>query len=195
MAGDCNIRSAIKADGQRGSFWRGLLHFRRDRKGSTAIEFAMISPLFFGLLMAIMETGTLFLRLTALEAGVEEAKRVTMTGQVAGSGNAAAQEAAFRAAFCNQVSWLISCADVKFDVRAFTTFGVAAMPNPISAGTFNTAGLQFSPGLPCQIVVIRAYYETTAYSAFIRNDVANLGGGKILLGGSSAFRNEPFGAC
>lgn len=195
MAGDSSTGPAEMTASRRVPLLRRFQRFRRNRKGSTAIEFAMISPLFFGLLMAIMETGTLFLRVTAIEAGVEEAKRVTMTGQVAGAGNAAAQEAAFRAAFCNQVSWLLSCADVKFDVRSFTTFGAAAMPNPISGGSFNSAGLQFSPGLPCQIVVIRAYYETTAYSAFIRNDVANLGGGKVLLGGSAAFRNEPFGAC
>lgn len=169
--------------------------FVRGRDGATAIEFAMIAPLFFGFLFAILETGTLFLRATALEAGVEEAKRVTMTGQIAGSGNATMQEAAFRTAFCNQVSWIISCDDVKFDVRAFTTFGVAAMPNPINAGVFNPTGLQFNPGQPCQIVVIRAYYETKSVTGFIRNDVANLGNGNVLLGGSAAFKNEPFGPC
>ena len=169
--------------------------FLKDRKGSTAVEFTMIAPLFFGLLFAIMETGTLFLRVTALEAGVEEAKRITMTGQLAAAGGGPAQQTAFRLAFCNQVSWIISCDAVKFDVRAFTTYGAAAMPNPISGGVFNPGALSFNPGAPCQIVVVRAYYETTSVTALIRNDVANLGGGKVLLSGSAAFKNEPFGAC
>jgi hypothetical protein len=55
--------------------------------------------------------------------------------------------------------------------------------------------MQFNPGLPCQIVVIRAYYEVKSITGFIRNDVANLGSGNVLLGGSAAFKNEPFGAC
>lgn len=188
----------IKTLGMFGRGWFGASLRRRfiaHRKGATAVEFAMIAPLFFGFLFAILETGTLFIRATALEAGIEEAKRVTMTGQVAGAGAAPLQEAAFKTAFCNQVSWIITCADVKFDVRAFTTFGVAAMPNPVSGGVFNPAGLQFNPGQPCQIVVIRAYYEVKSLTGFIRNDVANLGSGNLLLGGSAAFKNEPFGPC
>jgi Flp pilus assembly protein TadG len=169
--------------------------FIQSRNGATAVEFAMIAPLFFMFLFAILETGTLFLRATALEAGVEEAKRVTMTGQVAGAGAPASQEAAFKKAFCDQVSWIITCADVKFDVRSFNTFGAAAMPNPVSGGVFNPGGLTFSPGQPCQIVVIRAYYEVKALTAFIKNDVASLSNGNVLLGGSAAFKNEPYGAC
>lgn len=169
--------------------------FRADRRGATAVEFAMIAPMFFGSLFAIMETGTLFLRQTALETGVEEAKRVTLTGQVAGAGGAPEQLSAFKTAFCNQVGWLLSCDDVKFDVRAFTTYGVAAMPNPVVNGVFNTGNMQFEPGKPCQIVVIRAYYEVSSITALIRNDVSQLSNGKVLLVGSAAFKNEPYGAC
>lgn len=174
---------------------RSFRQFVRNRTGATAVEFAMIAPLFFGFLLAILETGTLFLRTTAIEAGVEEAKRLTMTGQVAGAGNGAAQLATFRAGFCNQVGWIIPCEQVQFDVRAFNTFGVAAMPNPVKNGAFDPGGLQFNPGQPCQIVVIRAYYEAQGLTAMIRNDVASLNNGRVLLGGSAAFKNEPFGAC
>lgn len=191
MAEQDKTQAALTGRKARRIGWR----FIRNRKGATAIEFAMVAPVFLGFLFAIMETGTLFLRATALEAGIEEAKRVTMTGQVAGAGNATLQEAAFRQAFCNQVSWIITCGDVKFDVRSFKTFGIAAMPNPVAGGVFNPANLQFNPGQPCEIVVIRAYYEAKSLTGFIKNDVANLGSGNILLGGSAAFKNEPYGAC
>lgn len=187
-----------KDSGTSGKGWFGAGLRRRfiaNRKGATAVEFAMIAPMLFGFLFAILETGTLFVRATALETGIEEAKRVTMTGQIASAGAPAMQEAAFRTAFCAQVDWIIKCEDVKFDVRAFTTFGAAAMPNPVSGGVFDPTGMQFNPGLPCQIVVIRAYYEVKSITGFIRNDVANLGSGNVLLGGSAAFKNEPFGAC
>lgn len=190
--------AGIKAKGLLGRGWFGAGLRRRfiaNRKGATAVEFAMIAPLLFGFLFAILETGTLFIRATALETGIEEAKRSTMTGQIASAGTPALQESAFRAAFCSQVDWIIKCEDVKFDVRAFTTFGAAAMPNPVSGGVFNPTGLQFNPGQPCQIVVIRAYYEVKSITGFIRNDVASLSSGNILLGGSAAFKNEPYGPC
>jgi Flp pilus assembly protein TadG len=190
--------AGIRAKGHSGRGWFGAGLRRRfivNRKGATAVEFAMIAPLLFGFLFAILETGTLFIRATAIETGIEEAKRSTMTGQIAAVGAPALQESAFRAAFCSQVDWIIKCEDVKFDVRAFTTFGAAAMPNPVSGGVFNPAGLQFNPGQPCQIVVIRAYYEVKSITGFIRNDVASLSSGNILLGGSAAFKNEPYGPC
>ena len=176
-------------------FQKLIRRFVRHRKGATAVEFAWIAPMFFGSLFAIMETGLLFLKSNAIDAGIEEAKRVTMTGQVAGAGAANLQLEAFKAAFCAQADWIIDCANIKFDVRAFTTFASAAMPNPIVNKEFNAAGLDFKPGNPCQIVVIRAYYETTSLSAMIRNDVSNLNNGNVVLSGSAAFKNEPFGAC
>lgn len=188
----------------RQGIWQGLKHqaartgraFRRNRKGATAVEFAMIAPLFLGSLFAIMETGTLYLKTTALEAGVEEAKRVTMTGQVAGAGNASAQLAKFKSAFCDQAGWIIPCDAMKWDVRAFQTFGASAMPNRLKADkTFDETDLQFNPGKPCEIVVIRGYYMTKSITGIIRNDVAQLSSGDVVITGAAAFKNEPYGAC
>lgn len=172
-----------------------LLRFSRANRGSTAVEFAIVGPVFLGSLFAILETGTLFLRSTAIEAGVEEAKRLTMTGQLAASGNTTAQQEAFRRIFCSQVDWIIDCSAVKFDVRAFKKFGDAAVPSPIVNGKFESGALNFNPGGPCEIVVIRAYYEAASLTSFIRSDVSNLSNGNVLIGGSAAFKNEPFGAC
>lgn len=185
-----------EAKGRPNGFRRLIRRFARHRRGATAVEFAMIAPLFFGSLFAIMETGTLYLKTTALEAGVEEAKRVTMTGQVAGSGNATAQLSKFKSAFCDQAGWIIPCDDVKWDVRAFQTFGAAAMPNRLKADkTFDSSDLQFNPGKPCEIVVIRGYYMTKSITAMIRNDVAQLSSGDVVITGAAAFKNEPYGAC
>ena len=170
--------------------------FVRNRDGFAAVEFAMIVPLMFGMLFGIIETGTLFVRATAIDAGIEEAKRLTMTGQIAAvPGGGAEKIAAFKAAFCAQTSWIVDCNEVHFDVRAFTVFGANMMPNPIQNGVFNPGSLAFDPGQPCQIVVVRAYYIYTGMSSFMYNYVSNLGGGKFLMTGSAAFRNEPFGTC
>ena len=40
---------------------RSMRRFRRDRRGSAAVEFALVAPVFFALLFAILETGIMFL--------------------------------------------------------------------------------------------------------------------------------------
>lgn len=165
--------------------------FMRDRSGQIAVEFAMIGPLFFGLLFGILETGILYLKATAIDAGIEEAKRVVMTGQVQAAGTPAQQFDKFKAAFCDQAGWIIPCGEVTFDVRSFTSFTAASMPSPIGPGGVYNPNVQFNPGTPNQIVVVRAYHETTSVTAMIRNDVANLANGNVLLVGSAAFKNEP----
>ncbi|MCA0400632.1 MAG: pilus assembly protein [Proteobacteria bacterium] len=169
--------------------------FLRNRDGAVALEFAAIAPLLFGILLAILETAAIYLRSTALDAGVEEAKRLTFTGQIAAEGNADKQIAKFKEAFCNQADWIINCADVKFDVRAFKTFGAAAMPVPVVDGVFDPSRVAFDPGKPCEIVVIRAYLEIPTMTGMIRKDVSGLKSGNILLAASAAFKNEPYGAC
>lgn len=165
--------------------------FLRHRGGNVVVEFAMIGPLFLGLLFGILETGVLFLKSTAIDAGVEEAKRVVMTGQVQAAGGPTQQFDRFKLAFCDQAGWIIPCAEVSFDVRAFTSFTTANMPSPVNNGVFDNSGGQFNPGSANQIVVIRAYYQTTSITAMIKNDVANLTNGNVLLSGSAAFKNEP----
>jgi Flp pilus assembly protein TadG len=184
------VSSAGRAKPSRGRVFP-LRRFTRNRSGATAVEFAIVGPLFFGLLFGILETGLLYLKSTAIESGVEEAKRVVMTGQVVAAGSPAQQLAKFQTAFCDQAGWIIPCADVKFDVRAFTNFAAASMPSPVVGGVFTPGVTQFNPGTPNQIVIIRAYYETTSITAMIRNDVANLNNGNVLLAGSTAFKNEP----
>jgi Flp pilus assembly protein TadG len=168
--------------------------FIRHRKGS-AVESALVIPVFLGALLGIMETGLLFLKTTAIDSGIEEAKRLTLTGQVSSAGSGRLQLETFRNAFCDQSNWIIDCAKVKFDVRAFNTFGAGSMPDPIVNGQFSGRGLTFNPGKPCQIVVVRAYYETKSLTAMIRQDVSNLNNGNVVLTGASAFKNEPFGKC
>jgi hypothetical protein len=82
------------------------------------------------------------------------------------------------------------------DFYLTATFGAAAMPNRLKADrTFDDSGLQFNPGKPCEIVVIRGYYITKSITAMIRNDVAQLSSGEVVLTGAAAFKNEPYGAC
>src|SRR5215467_11538747 len=56
--------------------------FRRD-KGSAAIEFAMVAPVFFVLLMGTIEAGVIFFAQSSLQNAVNDAARLVRTGQTA----------------------------------------------------------------------------------------------------------------
>ncbi|RZA23118.1 MAG: pilus assembly protein, partial [Proteobacteria bacterium] len=66
-----------------GKFRRRL---RADQKGSAAIEFALIAPVFFALLMGIIEGGLVYVSQATLQNGVSEMSRLVRTGQAQSGG-------------------------------------------------------------------------------------------------------------
>jgi Flp pilus assembly protein TadG len=57
--------------------WR---QFRRNRGGSAAVEFALVAPMFFALLFAIIETALVFFAGQVLETVNQNSARMIMTG-------------------------------------------------------------------------------------------------------------------
>jgi Flp pilus assembly protein TadG len=57
--------------------WR---RFRRNRGGSAAVEFALVAPMFFALLFAIIETALVFFAGQVLETVNQNSARMIMTG-------------------------------------------------------------------------------------------------------------------
>ena len=58
-----------------------LRRFRRNRRGAAAVEFALVAPLFFGLLFAIIEVAMVFFASQVLETVTQDSARTIMTGQ------------------------------------------------------------------------------------------------------------------
>src|SRR5512138_2217853 len=58
-----------------------LRRFRRNRRGSAAIEFALVAPVFFALLFAIIETALMFFASQVLETIAQNSARMVLTGQ------------------------------------------------------------------------------------------------------------------
>lgn len=166
---------------------------RRRASGMAAVEFAMIAPVFFLLMMAIVETGMVYFAETTLTNGVETAGRMIRTGQVQ-SGNMT--QAAFRQVVCDNIDTFMSCDSAKLyiDIRAFSGFSTAAYPATFDAdGHVNPALNAYQPGTSCQVVLVRAFYAWDLFTPLFANYFANLGHTKRLLTASIAFRNEPYG--
>ena len=65
---------------------RGLTRFWRDRRGGAAIEFAILAPVLFTVMLGIVEMGRMFYVRQSLEYATEQAARYYMLNPTTDSG-------------------------------------------------------------------------------------------------------------
>jgi Flp pilus assembly protein TadG len=169
-----------------------LRRFRRNRRGSAAVEFALVAPVFFALLFAIIETAIVFFAGQVLETVTQDSARMIFTGQ--------AQTAAYtQADFKNVVvcgpliNVLFDCTNgIYVDVQSYSAFSNVTITDPIDAGKNFVNNMKYCPGNAGDIVVVRLFYQWPLFVTGLGYNIANLSGSKRLLTGTAAFRNEPF---
>ena len=180
---------------------KALRRFRRSRHGSAAVEFALIAPLFFALLFAIMETAMMFFATQVLETGTQDTARLMYTNQAQNTGMT---QAAFQQNLCDRVKILFTCDDTKtsplvVNVKSYaagTTIPAADLATPIAADVFSGQPAYAVPN-PGDTVLIRTFYQWPLFVTRLGYNIANIGitgpSPKRLLAASAAFRVEPNG--
>ena len=166
--------------------------YRADRSGATAIEFAVVAPLFFFLLFVIAETALVFIAEQVMDNALFETARLVRTGQVQKSNMSSSQ---FKAAVCGKMSVFVRCSSSSFflDVKSYSNFSDIQMVKPVNSDdTFQPEGT-YNFGKQGDIVVVRAYYQWPTNKIFGTLSLQNMGNGKRIIGSFAAFRNEPFG--
>ena len=170
-----------------------LGRFRRNRRGSAAVEFALIAPLFFVTLFAILETGIVFFAGALLEQGTQDSARKMLTHQAQDSGW---DETAFKTDLCNRIKVLFNCngnlGNITVDVKVFTPGTSITITDPIISGSL-TGPFAYSlpPSGSPNTVVIRAFYEWPLFVTQLGYNIGNLNGSKRLLSATAAFHVEP----
>ena len=179
---------AVSAAAARSVFRR----FRRNRRGSAAVEFALVAPVFFALLFAIIETGIMFFASQVLETVTQNSARQILTGQAQGANYA--QWNNFRdGVVCAQIPALFNCANIYVNVQSTSQFSNAVIKNMIDAsGNFDPSTLGYSPGGPGDTVVVQLFYQWPLFVTGLGYNIANLSGNKRLLVATAAFQNEPY---
>ncbi|HEX7587470.1 MAG TPA: TadE/TadG family type IV pilus assembly protein [Anaerolineae bacterium] len=164
--------------------------FRRDHRGSAAVEFALVAPVFFGLLFAILETGITFFAGQVLQTVAQDAARMILTGQAQTASYTSAQFATY---VCSKVPALFTCSNISIDVANFPSFSAVTINNPIDTNrNFVSTNLQYSTGGPGDIVILRLFYQWPQVVTGLGWNPSNLAGNKRLLVGTAAFKNEPY---
>ena len=171
------------------SFRNVLRRFRRNRRGSAAVEFALVAPVFFALLFAIIETALVFFASQVLETITQDSARMIMTGQAQAASYTQAQ---FKTFLCGRIPALFTCADLYVDVQSYAAFSGVAISDPIDGAKNFVPNMKYSPGSAGDIVVVRAFYQWPLFVTGLGYNIANLTGSKRLLSATAAFRNEPF---
>jgi Flp pilus assembly protein TadG len=178
-----------------------LRRFRRSRAGSAAVEFALVAPVFFALLFAIIEVAIMFFASQVLETITQDSARALMTGQAqtgavaaCGVGGVATPCTAqtFQQYACSQIPALFTCGNLYVDVESYPSFSNVTINNQIVAGNFNSSNMQYSPGGPGDTVVVRMFYQWPLFVTGLGFNISNLSGNKRLLVATSAFQNEPY---
>jgi Flp pilus assembly protein TadG len=165
---------------------------RRDaRKGSAAIEFAVIAPIFFILLMGIIENGVIYFAGSTLQYATDNAARYVRTGQAQ---TASMTQAQFRTMICNDISPLLACdSNLQIDMEAYTGYSSATFTSPTTpTGGLNPALDNYQLGNACSVVLIRTFYTWQVLTPGLSQFLTNITGGYHLITATSAFRNEPF---
>jgi Flp pilus assembly protein TadG len=167
--------------------------FRRNRQGSAAVEFALIAPLFFGMLFAIIETAIVFFAGQVLEQGTAESARLMLTHQAQDTGM---NETAFKTDLCDRIKVMFNCygnlANITVDVKVFPPGTVITITDPIVAGNL-TGPFAYSlpPSGSPNTVVVRAFYQWQLYVTRFGYNISNLNGSQRLLAATAAFHVEP----
>jgi Flp pilus assembly protein TadG len=173
------------------SLRNALRRFRRHGRGSAIVEFALVAPVFFALLFAIIEMAMVFFAQQVLESITQESARMVLTGQ-AQSANLV-DGTAFKTKYvCNQISVLFTCANVFVDVQSYPNFSSITINSRIgSNGCFDGSNPQYSLGGPSNIVVVRLYYQWPLLVTGLGFNISNVCGSNRLLAATAAFQNEP----
>lgn len=165
-------------------------HFAVDRNAATALEFALVGPLFLLLLAVIMDSGGAALAQADLEARIERTARLVQTGQ-AREGSYTSQT--FGSEFCSGSIVLGNCASsVELQVRNFNNFAAAATAlanwSADDAETNFQSGVRiFEPGNSDEIAVVRATY---VWEPWLASPLANSASGNRVMVATAIFRNE-----
>ena len=164
--------------------------FRRDRKGATAVEFALIAgPLIF-MILACLELALVVLVSVSLENAVDQAARKIRTDNLQGITSAQT----FREDICAHMDWLGgACMDnLHVDVRTFDSFARAAAPPPMIVDGELEDNMAYQVGNGGAIQLVRAYYTWDLLTPLLKGGVSSLGNGQVALSTTAIFRNEPF---
>lgn len=173
---------------------RGFVsRFLRNSKGSTAIEFTLLSIPFAVLVFAILESCISFAGQQLMSNITDDVARQIRTGQLR---PADISKSSLEALICDRLEIIVAegCPGLEVDLREFPTFAAAAAVRIklTPDRDLDTSDFGISPGPSMSKNMIRVFYKWPVITDFMSKLVSNLKGGKTLHFATVTWQNEPF---
>ena len=168
---------------------------RNSRRGTVAVEFALVTLPFVMLLLFLLEIGYDLFAQEALDYAVHAAARQVEVGNAQSVTTAAAFQQQY---LCPAIPALIPCSQVFVNVQVITSdfYASGSEAVPVANGKLSPGGWGFCPGKPDQLMLVQALYAgPTLLGLLFPSLTTAYGGGYVHVTiSSAAFMNENFAA-
>jgi Flp pilus assembly protein TadG len=168
-----------------------LRRFRRNRRGSAAVEFALVAPVFLALLFAIIEVALMFYATQVLETITQDAARYVLTGQAQ---NGTLTQSQFKTYVCSRIPALFTCSGIYVDVESQPSFSNVNLTPPVDGNGHFTPSTNYCPGNAGQVVMVRLQYVWPLFVTGLGFNMSNYGSNQRVLWATAVFQNEPYTA-
>ncbi len=175
-------------------------NFGRNRRGSVAVEFSIIAPIFLAVMFSMFEVGWFFYTNSVVDAALDRAGRRLRTGFVQQTIQTPADQFTFLYDdICKVVDTFGSCSSrLTLEVRTFTNFAdLAAASDPMvcaDSSRREVAAIPFEPGQELDIVRARVCMIYKTFNPLIGVNLSPGRNGERRLVSTVVFKNEPFEA-
>lgn len=173
------------------AFIRRLRDYREQKDGVSAIEFALVAPVFLGILLSLFELSFVMLRSTMVDNAMDVASKEIYTGDIS-------DRAAFEQLICNHLALYDNCTDV-INVEAFEIASFSDIPSSeaecIDTGDENfSPTTEFSTGNSSSIMFVRICMTTPIITPGLGfgASLPKLNDGNYGIVASTVFSNEPY---
>ncbi|KZK93875.1 TadE-like protein [Pseudovibrio sp. Ad46] len=173
--------------------WR--YSFLSDSRGVTAIEFAIIAPVLFAVVLAIFELGLSMLVEVILDNAVAEAARQIRTGQVfIAAQDGEYNQTKFKNVILDNGAGLLKAAEdrIFINVESFENFNDIPGSEPLLEDGVIAMDQNWDPGRASDVVVVRVVCAWPLITSKMIEFFGQTDDGSRILVATEIFRNEPF---
>lgn len=161
----------------------------RDKRGATAVEFALVAVPFTFLLIGIIEMSILFAASSNLHSATNDASRLVRTGQAQSSAD---PEQAFRDRLCQKVDVLLDCSRLQYEVVTMDDFSDFGSFEATYDDDGNLQSQGFNAGGSSDVVLIRVIYRYPLMVPLVGTLLADGPGMTKLLIATVVLQTEPY---
>lgn len=168
---------------------RNRLKLFKDDSGVTAIEFALIAPVMFLIIFAIVEVGLMYLTDAVLQGSMalskDDIKKLAVQGN-------ADPTAAMRDVLNDRSGGFLNTSSIGVGITSYATFADIGQQECVNGAVppACSTGVQQGPGTSGSIIIFTASYPWLLFTPMMKHIFDNTNG-VVNLTSSIIFRNEP----